>query len=219
MHVRSHLCALSLALSLFGLASTASAQRADTFDSMRAGFNAASGRPANSPASAGLRVTAEVLAGGAVGAAAGGVGLLAGGLWCGFDALDTLTVGQPSSACHGRLPTAMFGTAFAAASIGSAFGVTVMGDRMGGQGAWWGASLGTLAGSALGVAIVSQTELDWRLSSLIFLGAATAGSVVGYELSGGLNASPAVAPRAARRVSPVAVATPDGAQVGVVGTF
>jgi hypothetical protein len=52
---------------------------------------------------------------------------------------------------------------------------------------------------------------------MVFVGATTVGSTLGYELSAAAATSPA--PLAARRVSPVAVATPDGAQLGVVGTF
>jgi hypothetical protein len=150
------LCTLSLSLSLLGLASTACAQRVDTFEEMRLQTNRTMGLPANTPAPVGLRVTAELFGGAVGGGVGGGVGLLVGGLGCGFDALDSLTTinGTTSSSCHGRLPVAVFGPVFFGAAVGSAFGVTAFGDRMGARGAWWGATLGMLAGSAVGVAIV-----------------------------------------------------------------
>lgn len=50
------------------------------------------------------------------------------------------------------------------------------------------------------------------MSSLVFVGATTLGSTVGYELSAAFadTAPPTIA---GRRVSPVAVATPGGAQL------
>lgn len=208
----------ALSLSLMALASSASAQRNDTFQNMSAGYAAAMGRPAGGPAPAGIRVVAEFFAGGAAGGAVGGVGLLAGGLGCGFDALNAATpTGSQSSACQGRLPTAIFAPAFLGAGIGAAAGVTLMGDRLGGNGAWWGSSLGALAGSAAGLAVVSATDLDWRASSLVFLGAATVGGVIGYELSA--SASPAATVARAGRVVPVASLAPGGAALGVAGTF
>lgn len=221
MTIRSaSLCALTLSLSVLGFSSVASAQSGDSFDRMRAGYNASTGRAANAPAPAGMRVAAELLGGAVGGFAVGGAGLLGGGLACGFDALDSLSTinGSTSSACHGRLPPAMFGPAFLGASVGGALGVTLTGDRMGGRGTWWGSTLGMLAGSAVGLAVVSQSDLDWRMSSLVFVGATTLGSTVGYELSAAFadTAPPAIA---GRRVSPVAVATPGGAQFGLVGSF
>jgi hypothetical protein len=213
---RITVCALSL--SLMALASTASAQRNDTFQNMSAGYAAAMGRPAGGPSPVGIRVVAEFFAGGAAAGALGGVGLVAGGVGCGFEALDAATpTGSMSGACQGRLPVGVFAPAYLGIGIGAAAGVTLMGDRLGGGGAWWGASLGAVAGSAAGLALVSATDLDWRTSSVAFLGTATLGAVIGYELS---TTSSAAAPVArTRRVMPVASLAPGGAQLGLVGTF
>jgi hypothetical protein len=103
--------AFALTGSLLAFASTASAQTPDTFQRMNAGYAAAMGRPAGGPTAPFLRVSAEVLGGALAGAAGGGVGLLVGGLACGFDALSA--VGASTSSCTGRLPVGIFAPATA----------------------------------------------------------------------------------------------------------
>lgn len=209
--MNARLVAFALTTSLLALASPASAQ--STVANMQAGYAAAMGRPMSPAGSAVLRVPVEFLGGAAGGFVVGGATLLITGLGCGLDTLSHTSLTNP---CTGRLPVQMFGPSFATAAIGTAVAATLTGDGLGGRGRWWGASLGTLAGSALALTIVSSTDLDWRESSLVYLGSTALGAALGYELSSASAPTPTVA---SRRLMPVAVATPGGAQVGLTGTF
>lgn len=211
---RSTLASLSLVAAL-SLSSGVAA--ADTFDQMSAGYAAATGRPAGGPMPAGLRVSAELLGGAALSLAGGGVGLFTGVMGCGVDLVDSWQATSPgrSSACTGNRPTGIYGTMYLGAALGAGVAVPLMGSTRGGTGHWWGSALGTLAGSALGLAIVSQMEPDIRSNGLVFVGATAVGAVVGYELSGlvgGRSATPST-------VTPVAAVVPGGGQLGLVGRF
>lgn len=199
------------------LSLSSGAASADTFDQMASGYAAATGQAPGGPMPAGLRVSAELLGGAAVGMAGAGLGLLGGAVGCGVDLVDSwsATGNGTSASCRGNRPGGIYGPMFFGAALGAAVTVPLMGASRGGTGQWWGSALGTLGGSALGLALVSRMEPDLRTNGLVFVGATTLGAVLGYELSGLTSAAPSAAPR----ITPVAAMVPGGGQVGLIGSF